>query len=867
MKETGENNLECPWISRFEASGEELTELEKRQIRLEKEYSDSVRGAFTRSEDKLLANNRGSQTKGSRGLMYLLVPAMVIWLDNHVAKSLASPGKCGVSFAEYTRMLRWCDSYMMAHIGLSVVLDALGRGSSFKTKINTLQMRIGKTIEDQAFISYMEEVNPKYFALLQKVYLHDPVRTYDKKVYGMKHALEKSENMQWEWMDETTLMKVGGLVLTAAMSVPSGETGQWFFEKKMIWDAKNKSVDYLGLTETGIRFRDKLQEAADRMVYKPIPMLCPPKPWSLDERGGYLTTPPRKYAELIHGNDGTVPSQSALDAINRLQRQPYNINKFIYNIQRELLKKTHEIGCFRSYEAESWKDEHFPLYDSDYIASLEKRTPEYRKVMRHLRDAYHKQRLDEKEADTPRRILTIAEKFLDETFYTPWFFDTRLRMYATSPLSITNGDFVKALLVAANPVPVTDTSRNELLIAIATSGAFDKIDKASYDERIAWAEEFVASGEFLDVVRNPLNNNYWREADEPFQFLSYCEEFYSVFVLKARNTVRTFIGRDMTCSGIQILSSVIGDHEGMKFTNVIPSDTPQDAYAEVARYARGFLSCKVWVKEAIDQQEQKRIKWNKKHPDDQREQRLIIEIEIETIDRGVVKTQVMVTGYGGTYQSKRGYIIEKLRERGVKLHPQDETIIVKACIEGMAEAFPAYSKLNEWFKKVALAACKQGLEQLTWVSPNGSLIAQEYREPNWIKVMTHAASGAHYNKLITENWRHSRFDDGTGDVDPFKHQSAIAANFTHTLDACMIQEGMNALDDGVSAITVHDCVYFQPGYSDQVVPHFRKAFHNVVTSPVLENLIEENGLDGVIDMMEKQEADLSVCLDSQFLFS
>ena len=37
---------------------------------------------------------------------------------------------------------------------------------------------------------------------------------------------------------------------------------------------------------------------------------------------------------------------------------------------------------------------------------------------------------------------------------------------------------------------------------------------------------------------------------------------------------------------------------------------------------------------------------------------------------------------------KRGYIIEKLRERGVRLHPQDETIIV-TCIEGMAEAFPA----------------------------------------------------------------------------------------------------------------------------------------------------------------------------------
>ena len=31
---------------------------------------------------------------------------------------------------------------------------------------------------------------------------------------------------------------------------------------------------------------------------------------------------------------------------------------------------------------------------------------------------------------------------------------------------------------------------------------------------------------------------------------------------------------------------------------------------------------------------------------------------------------------------------------------------------------------------------------------------------------------------------------GYGDPKVTKHQSAIAANFTHTLDACMIQDGL-----------------------------------------------------------------------------
>ena len=62
----------------------------------------------------------------------------------------------------------------------------------------------------------------------------------------------------------------------------------------------------------------------------------------------------------------------------------------------------------------------------------------------------------------------------------------------------------------------------------------------------------------------------------------------------------------MSCSGIQFLSSLIGDEKAMRFTNVIPSDTPQDAYAEVARIANILLKDKNWVDEQIKQREKNR---------------------------------------------------------------------------------------------------------------------------------------------------------------------------------------------------------------------------------------------------------------------
>ena len=57
------------------------------------------------------------------------------------------------------------------------------------------------------------------------------------------------------------------------------------------------------------------------------------------------------------------------------------------------------------------------------------------------------------------------------------------------------------------------------------------------------------------------------------------------------------------------------------------------------------------------------------------------------------------------------------------------------------------------------------------------------------------------------------------------------------------------------------------GYVEEVMPHFRQAFYGVCTSPVLENLLEENGVEDVVEMIPKNDIDLSVCLDSKYMYS
>ena len=844
--------------------------MQERQIRREKEKRRQFINKKVNQDTNYEQQGAGSQARASKGLLQVLVPAVAWWLDNHDGYNSRQTNYACRSLKQFRNLKPYLSSEMMAHIAVTVMLDCLGRGTTFNTTYNSLCMYIGKHLEDQAFMQYMDDTDPYYFSKLQKKYLHDPVRRYDKKVYVMQYIVDRNEEMSWQWLAEEDLAAIGGIMVHAVLSIPANKTnGEGFFKIQNLPGCRGgaKSARYLMLTMTGVQYRDKLLAAANRLEYKPLPMLCEPLPWSLEERGGYLLPPPREYQNMIHTHNPTVPSPVAIEALNRLQSVPYKINEYILDLQHHLLKKTHEIGCFRSYEKDSWREEHFPIVDSDWLATLDKTSDEYREAMKKLKDAYQKQKLDEKQAVNPQRIALQAEELRNDTFWMPWFFDSRLRLYPATELGICSGDFVKALLVSANPLPVTEDTKRELLIAIATSGDFDKISKKDYFERVQWAQKWVETGEFLENVLHPENASYWREADEPFLFLSYCEEYYALFVAETRDTTRVFVGRDMSCSGIQFLSSLIGDEKAMKFTNVIPGETPQDAYGEVARIARELLTDNSWLEPKLQIREERRLKRNQLYPENPKEQRMHIDVDLNEITRSVVKTQVMVTGYGGTYLSKREYIIEELKKAD-GIDPQDYGIIVDACITGMSIAFPRYTELNDWFKQVSRAACAADNEHIKWVSPSGSYICQDYREPDFTRVTTYAANGGHYALLQSDDVGDVHVQTGWKDeVKKSKHSSAIAANFTHSLDSAMIHEGVINVDSSIPLYSVHDCVMTLPGYTSQVIPHFRNAFYNVVSSPVLESLLRENGVQDTVDMLPTEDVDVSVCLDSPYMFS
>jgi hypothetical protein len=68
-----------------------------------------------------------------------------------------------------------------------------------------------------------------------------------------------------------------------------------------------------------------------------------------------------------------------------------------------------------------------------------------------------------------------------------------------------------------------------LKIHVANSGAFDKLDKKPFEERVKWVDENLPL--ITDYVKRPLYNTGWTKADSPFLFLAACKELVSSLTL------------------------------------------------------------------------------------------------------------------------------------------------------------------------------------------------------------------------------------------------------------------------------------------------------------------------------------------------
>ena len=263
------------------------------------------------------------------------------------------------------------------------------------------------------------------------------------------------------------------------------------------------------------------------------------------------------------------------------------------------------------------------------------------------------------------------------------------------------------------------------------------------------------------VATDPIGNlSEWEVADEPWQFLAACDEYYHCVVNCDRDFTSLPVATDATCSGLQILAGLARDASTAKLVNVLPSDKPQDAYKVVAQQATPNV------------------------PDSIK----------PYMDRKTVKRVVMTVPYNAKPYSNRGYIRDALKDKGVEVDKDDLTKTVNAVREAMDVIVPGPMAVMSWIEAEVGGAIDRGLTELTWTTPSGFSVTQRLMKPV-VKDIELQLLGRCQIKVAT---------DESDKVDKSHHKNATAPNLIHSLDASLLHLSALRFDAPISFI--HDSV-------------------------------------------------------------
>merc|ERR1712159_268693 len=359
--------------------------------------------------------------------------------------------------------------------------------------------------------------------------------------------------------------------------------------------------------------------------------------------------------------------------LNKIQKVGFKINLFNFNVAEWLEAKGRSVGKFIPVI-----DLPLPSKPVDIAENKDSRK-DYRRraaeVMNTNANAFRRSCRTRMTMDAARRFRWHKRWFI------PWSFDYRGRAYPIPAfLTPQDTDFGKSLLRTADEAFITPQGNKWLAFQVATTYG---LDKATMAESLSWTNENIPL--ITRVATDPIDNlGDWEAADEPWQFMAACEEYYHCVIKKDRTTTGLFVATDATCSGLQILAGLARDKKTARLVNVLPSDRPQDAYKVVADKAKP--NCPIHIQKVMD--------------------------------RKTVKRTVMTIPYNAKPYSNRSYIRDALLEKGIEIDKEDLTVTVQAVRAAMEQVVPGPMSVMRWIETEVSKAIKRGATRLRWVTPS-----------------------------------------------------------------------------------------------------------------------------------------------------
>jgi DNA-directed RNA polymerase len=669
-----------------------------------------------------------------------LLPLVVARIEDTTNR--IKEGKTGASFKEIQQYLADVEPLAAAALAVKLTFDKV---FSYKEKSNqTIKVceAIGLAVEQECQMRHYETKAPGLLHVLKENYWHRSIGT-QQKIVVIRTLMNRYDVEQWKTWGCANRVKLGGWLLDCIM-----QSSGWF--TKDMQQEGRKRVHYVVPTPEFLEIKDAVMRDAE--LFSPLawPMLIEPNDWTHEKCGGYLLNEVMKGHDMVRRGDPTsIQGERPIEFLNRIQKVAYRLNPFTVGVAEELDRLERAVGKF------------LPIIHHDLppkpvdIATNKEARHNYN---RQAAAVYNLQAQEFKKSCRTRMTMEAVQRFKGrDKFFIPWSFDYRGRSYPIPAfLTPQDTDFGKSLLSFAEPAYMTPEAEDWLAFQVATTYG---LDKATMQERLDWVKNnthlisCVASDPILHI-------HEWEAADEPWQFLSACDEYYHCVLKCDRHFTSLPVATDATCSGLQILAGLAKDKNTASLVNVLPSDKPQDAYAVVASTATPYCPSSIR----------------------------------NYMDRKVVKRVVMTVPYNAKPFSNRGYIKDALLEKGIEIDKDDLTKTVIAVRNAMDEVVPGPMAVMSWIEEEVAKAIDLGKTELTWSTPSGFVVTQKLMKKDTIRIALQLMGDC---KLTVAT-------QDSDEVDKQHHKNATAPNLIHSLDASLLH--FSALAFNAPIALIHDSV-------------------------------------------------------------
>ena len=364
--------------------------------------------------------------------------------------------KIGVHAEVVLKYLEQIEDMALAAITLKKLFDGV-----FTKQENTCTevcVNIGRAIQAECQFRFYQEMNPGLKHTIEKSYFHRAKGT-EQKFTVMRTMMNRNE-IKWKGWGNIVCAKLGAYCLDTVCEA----TGA--FQRLPVTKGRKTIMRLFPSFDFWEKQQDILDAAAKFSGLR-WPMLIPPKPWSNEEKGGYLLNDLMNGQELVRrGNPRLKQGEEPIRCLNHIQNVGWRLSPEMVELSQTL------------YDRQIKVDKFVPIVILDLppkppdIATNEEARKSYNRRSAQVRDtnaqAFRK-------AVRTRMTLEAVRYFKDKTFYSVFSLGYRGRMYpVNSVLSIQDTDWGKSLLRFADEAPVTPEAIGWLEYQVGNTYGLDK---------------------------------------------------------------------------------------------------------------------------------------------------------------------------------------------------------------------------------------------------------------------------------------------------------------------------------------------------------------------------------------------------------